>query len=180
MRKNTVMSALAGAVAVLLADSLLAPATAPTVVAATQPQPQLVHTAINPLIATLPVRQALGAPQGELFASPPPPKPRRVAVVAPPEPPAPPPMPYRVAGLLEYEGQVSVVLAREDRVYTVQAGDTLEGGYRVESAEPGNVTLVYEALDVRQQLVAGAASGPAPSRVATPPSAARYAQASLR
>src|SRR5688572_27054812 len=100
MRKKTVMSALAVAVSALLADSLLAPATAPTVVAATQPQPQLVHTATNPLIATLPVRQALGAPQGDLFASPPPaPKPRRVAVVAPPEPPAPPPMPYRVAGL---------------------------------------------------------------------------------
>lgn len=179
MRKNTVMSALAGAVAALLADSLLAPATAPTVVAATQPQPQIVHTATNPLIATLPVRQALGAPQGDLFASPPPPKPRRVAVAAPPAPPSPPPMPYRVAGLLEYEGQVSVVLAREDKVYTVQTGDTLEGGYRVESAEPGNVTLVYVALDVRHQLIAGSVSAPAPSPVAAR-STASYAQASLR
>src|SRR5688572_23335089 len=162
MRKKTVMSALAVAVSALLADSLLAPATAPTVVAATQPQPQLVHTATNPLITTLPVRQALGAPQGELFASPPPPKPRRVAVVASPEPPAPPPMPYRVAGLLEYEGQVSVVLAREDKAYTVQAGDTLEGGYRVESAQRGSVTLVYEALGVTQQIVES--SDPAPAR----------------
>ena len=179
MRKKTVMSALAVAVSALLADSLLAPATAPTVVAATQPQPQLVHTATNPLIATLPVRQALGEPQGELFAAPPAPKPRRVAVVAPPEPPAPPPMPYRLAGLLEYDGEVSVILARDDKLYTVQTGDTLDGGYRVESAKPGNVTLVYEALDVRQQVLASSASAPAPGRAA-PRSTARYAQAGLR
>ena len=178
MRKKTVLSALAVAVSALLADSLLAPATAPTVVAATQPQAQLVHTATNPLIATLPVRQALGEPQGELFAAPPPPKPKRVAVVAAPQPPAPPPMPYRIAGLLEFDGKVSVVLAREHKLYTVQTGDTLDGGYRVELAEPGNVTLVYEALEVRQ-VVAGSASAPAAARAA-PRSTARYAEVSLR
>jgi hypothetical protein len=88
-------------------------------------------------------------------------------------------MPYRIAGSLAYDGAVSIVLAREDRLYTVQAGDTLDGGYRVESAEPGNVTLVYEALDVRQQIVISSPLAPAPGRVA-PRSTSRYAQARFR
>lgn len=180
MRKKTLVALLAVAGAASLAANAPAPVAAPKVLAAPQPEVQLVHTATNPLIATLPVRQALGAPQGELFASPPPPKPRRVAVApAPVEPPAPPPMPYRVAGLLEFDGEVSIVLAREDRLYTVQEGDTLDGGYRVDSAEPGNVTLVYEALGVRQQVVESAALASAPNRTAARPTP-RYAQAGLR
>lgn len=180
MRKKTVLSALAVAVSALLADSLLAPATAPTVVAATQPQPQLVHTATNPLIATLPVRQALGAPQGELFASAQPPKKlRRIAAAAPAEPPAPPPMPYRIAGSLAYDGEVSVVLARGDRLFPVQNGDALDGGYRVASVEPDNVTLVYEPLGITQQVAASSGLPPSASRPAVR-SASRYASARLR
>lgn len=156
MRNKPFFKALAVAGAASLSTSVLAPGAAPKVVAAPQPQAQFVHTATNPLIATLPVRQALGAPQGELFASPPPPpKPRRVAVVAPPEPLAPPPMPYRVAGLLEYEGELRIVLARGDRLLPVQTGDALEGGYRVESIESQQVTLLYTALDIRQNLPVG-------------------------
>jgi hypothetical protein len=113
----------------------------------------------------LPPREGLGRPSRDLFASNAPPvrEPARkppVAVKAEPEnPPAPvaPPVPYRVAGQVVHDGPVQVVLARDERVYLVREGDTLEGGYRVESIKPEGVTLVYTPLDHRHRLAAASA-----------------------
>jgi hypothetical protein len=109
------------------------------------------------LVAELPEREALGRRRGELFPAQswtPPPKPAtRAAAVEPPvAAPTPPPMPYRVAGSVVHDGIAQVVLAKGDRVLTVQQGDTLDDGYRVEAIGPQGVTLVYLPLNMPQQL----------------------------
>ena len=124
---------------------------------------------------SLPSRDGLSGPRGELFGSNAPPvraAPKHKAPVeAAPPPPAPvaPPMPYRVAGQVVHDGPPRVVLARDDRVFFVREGDMLEGGYRVESIKSDAVTLVYTPLDERQTLaVASALQVPV-----VPPSAGR-------
>jgi len=111
----------------------------------------------------LPSRDGLSGPRGELFGSNAPPvraaPKHKAAAEAPPPPPAPvaPPMPYRVAGQVVHDGPPRVVLARDDRVFFVREGDTLEGGYRVESIKTDAVTLVYMPLDERQTLAVASA-----------------------
>jgi hypothetical protein len=153
--------------------------------AAAQPAPA--ESAPQPKLA-LPLRDGLSSPRGELFASnAPPPRPARkralkVAapeVVAPPKPVAPP-VPYRVAGQVEHEGPAQVVLARDDRVYLVREGDTLDGGYRVESIRAGGVTLVYTPLGERQHLAAQSALGTEPAMQGKPMQLADSARAQLR
>lgn len=106
----------------------------------------------------LPEREGLSRPRGELFASNAPPvrrapvKPKSVAEAPPPAAPVVPPMPYRVAGQVVHDGPPRVVLARDDRVFFVREGDTLDGGYRVEAIKADGVTLVYTPLDLRQHL----------------------------
>ena len=107
----------------------------------------------------LPSRDGLSRPRGDLFSSSAPPPVRKQPakskpVAEPAAPPAPvaPPMPYRVAGQVVHDGPPRVVLARDDRVFFVREGDTLDGGYRVESIKPDAVTLVYTPLEERQQL----------------------------
>jgi hypothetical protein len=110
----------------------------------------------------LPPREGLSRPSRDLFASntlpvrEPARKPPVAAKAEPEIPPAPvaPPVPYRVAGQVVHDGPVQVVLARDDRVYLVREGDTLEGGYRVESIRPDRVTLVYTPLEHRHHLAA--------------------------
>ena len=127
---------------------------------------------------SLPSRDGLSGPRGELFGSNAPPvraAPKHKAPVeaaAPPPAPVAPPMPYRVAGQVVFDGPPRVVLARDDRVFFVREGDMLEGGYRVESIKSDAVTLVYTPLDERQTLaVASALQVPV-----VPPSASRGAK----
>jgi hypothetical protein len=61
-------------------------------------------------------------------------------------------MPYRLAGQVVHDGAARVVLARDDRVIAVRAGDKLDDDYRVESITPEGVTLVYLPLGAREQL----------------------------
>jgi hypothetical protein len=114
----------------------------------------------------LPSRAPLGAPRGTLFEAPPPPKP-----AAPPPAearPTPPALPYRVAGTLTHDGVKKVVLVRGERVLTVEEGDTLEGGYRVEAINNDEITLVYVPLDTRERLaVASAAAAATPAASAS-------------
>ena len=109
-------------------------------------------------LAQLPAREPIGKPRGQPFDArswaPPAPVARTVAV-APPKPVAPP-VPYRVAGQVSHDGVMEVVLARDDRVFTVREGGTLDNVYRVEAIKPDAVTLVYLPLEERQQIpVAG-------------------------
>lgn len=113
---------------------------------------------------TVPSREGLNRPRGDLFASNAPPvraAPRKKQAVQeaapPPPPPALPAMPYRVAGQVVHEGPLRIVLARDDRVFFVAEGDMLDGGYRVESIRADGVTLVYIPLDARQHLPAASA-----------------------
>ena len=109
--------------------------------------------------AALPAREAIGKSRGEVFGARSWAEAAAVAAsavpVAPPRPVAPP-VPYRIAGQVTHDGVVQVVLARDDRVFTVREGDRLEDVYRVESIKPEAVTLVYLPLDMREELpVAG-------------------------
>jgi hypothetical protein len=146
-----VLAAAAAAAAVWL------PAPAPQVVEAARterrPQPKQAEGAL----ASLPAREPIGRQAGELFS----PQPwtaspsQSSSPSAPVEPPRPvaPPMPYRVAGQVSHNGATQVVLARGDLVITVDEGDTLDGGYRVEKIGEDRVTLIYLPLDLRQDLV---------------------------
>ncbi len=82
------------------------------------------------------------APVVQGFVGPPPPP--------PPRPPPPPPrLPYRLLGVLNEKGQPGVVyLGLGDKLIQAQAGDTLEGGYRLENVGPRE--LIF--LNLQQNL----------------------------
>ena len=159
MRKKVLIGGLGITVAASAAAILLAPEQSTDAAAPVQHQPQIAHTAESPLFNGLPVRRAIGPSTGELFSSPPRPKPVAAIVapgrVAPPAPPSAPAMPYRVAGKVAHDGVAKVVLAKGDRVFTVEPGDRLEEGYRVEAITADEVALVYEPLGTRELLALG-------------------------
>jgi hypothetical protein len=61
-------------------------------------------------------------------------------------------MPYRVAGTVMHDGVSKVVLVNGNAVVAVQAGEALEGGYRVEAIGPDEIVLLYLPLGVRERL----------------------------
>lgn len=87
-------------------------------------------------------------------------------VVAPPQalPPAPPPvpplqLPYRyLGGYAEKTGLPKVFLALGERVLVAAAGDTVEGGYRLETISASELTFVHAEQDVTLRL--GIQGGP--------------------
>ena len=111
--------------------------------------------AVADKFAQLPAREAIGKRRGEPFESrswaPVAPPPVARGPVVPPKPVAPP-VPYRVAGQVSHDGMNQVVLARDDRIFTVREGDMVDNVYRVESIKPDAVTLVYLPLNERQQI----------------------------
>jgi hypothetical protein len=48
-----------------------------------------------------------------------------------------------------------VYLSRGEKLYTVSAGDTLEGTYKVESIGAGQLSMLYLPLNIRQNLRIG-------------------------
>ena len=122
--------------------------------AATSAQPQ----AGEPdRLAQLPSRDSIGASRGQPFdprSWAPPVRHTAPVAVAPPKPVAPP-VPYRVAGQVMHDGLNQVVLARDDRVFTVGEGETLDNTYRIESIRPDAVTITYLPLSERQQIPVG-------------------------
>jgi hypothetical protein len=122
----------------------VAPGVAPSAPAA-QPAP-------SSSLGAWPARDSIGKPRGELFGAPPA---APAPAAAPPQAPAAPvapPLPYRVAGSVARGGVSELLLARGDTVLSVKEGDTLDGGYRVESIGPTEITLVYLPLGVRERL----------------------------
>jgi len=111
--------------------------------------------AVQDKYAALPMRESIGKRRGEPFEArswaPVAPVPVAKGPVVPPKPVAPP-VPYRVAGQVIHDGMNQVVLARDDRVFTVLEGDTVDNVYRVESIRPDAVTLIYLPLNERQQI----------------------------
>lgn len=89
---------------------------------------------------------------------PPPPKPKYVVPPPPPTPPPPtaPPLPYKFTGSFQEPGQKLVVyLARGDKLYSVSAGDILEGTYKIESINAGQLVILYLPLNISQNLRIG-------------------------
>jgi hypothetical protein len=152
VRKKKLLGWLAAASAAAVAASLLAPA--PDSPPMTGGEARSAPPAPTGPLAALPARETIGSLRGDLFSSRDwaPPKPAPAVLSAPPATPAPPPMPYRVAGHLVYGGGAQVVLAKGDAVLTVREGESLDGGYRVESIARDAVTLVYLPLGVREIL----------------------------
>jgi hypothetical protein len=149
----------------------------PAPATAGQPEKAVQESKSDERFAALPERAPLAAPRGALFsAPPPPPKPKPAAPVAQPKPVAPP-VPYRVAGRVAHDGTSKLVLMKGDRVITVQEGDVLEGGYRVDSIRADEITLVYEPLGTRERLsLVAAASAPTPTAPAAAGGTVRPAQ----
>jgi hypothetical protein len=105
-----------------------------------------------------------GASASALFAShswyspPPPAPPPPVVVPASVVPPVPtaPPLPFTFMGSYTPDGSAPVFfLTRDDRVYDVRIGDTLEGTYTVDSFANGQLALTYKPLKIQQQLSVG-------------------------
>lgn len=98
-----------------------------------------------------------GVPVTDLFASrswTPPPAPAPAAppsVLPPPAAPAPPLFTY--LGKRRDEQGWQVYLGRGDLALIVREGETIEGGYRVESIKPPTLTLVR--ADNKQQIAIG-------------------------
>src|SRR5690349_8318399 len=149
----TGLAVVAGAVALLYSQGQPQPATKAASAAAPGAQ-----AAPEERYAALPSRQAMGKARGEPFGarSWAPPAPVRPRVAEAPPKPVAPPLPYRIAGqVTTHDGGMQVVLARDDRVFTVRQGETLDNIYRIESITPDAVTFVYLPLDERQQLAVG-------------------------
>lgn len=100
----------------------------------------------------VPQRQALGAPRGELFGAPP-----AIAKASPPppapsSPPTAPPLPYRFAGIVRQGGESQVLVAKGEKVFPVQEGETLDGAYRVRSVSTERIELEYLPLGVIERI----------------------------
>ena len=82
--------------------------------------------------------------------------PKAVAVIAAPvvepaEPPAPPPLqlPYRFLGMYaEKTGAPSVFLAIGERLIVAKSGDTVEGGFRLQTVSARELTFVHVQQNV--------------------------------
>jgi hypothetical protein len=89
-------------------------------------------------------------------APPPAPAPEPAAAPAPPPAPTAPPLPFVYIGQLQEEGQATVYyLERGPQVLVVAVGETIEGTYRVEGPQNGQLEFTYLPLRVRQGLPIG-------------------------
>ena len=95
----------------------------------------------------------LFAPKTAMLAPPPPPAPA-VAPSPPPPPPAPttPPLPFRYFGKWADGEKTVVFLWRNNEGYSVSAGDTVDGSYRVDSIAESSVQFTYLPLGTKQTL----------------------------
>jgi hypothetical protein len=163
-----VLCAAAGAVGVyILASSPDSSST--TVVAAgtpdgtAQPVPQMTSvrrdtgnslSRLTHRVAESKAVEALFHPQS-WYVAPPPPPPAPVVVVKPP-PPTAPPLPFTVMGSYAHPGDATVYfLTREDRVFDVHIGDTIDNTYSVDGVANGQLLLTYKPLNIQQTLPLG-------------------------
>jgi hypothetical protein len=94
----------------------------------------------------------LFAPHSWYVAPPPPPPPPP----APPAAPTAPPFPYAFLGSYAEGGnKTTYFLTRNDRVYDVRLGDTLDQIYSVDGVDNGQLVFTYKPLNIRQTLPIG-------------------------
>ena len=97
---------------------------------------------------------ALFAPSSWYVPPPPPPPPPPVK----PAPPTAPPLPYTYLGSYLRDGEALLYfLVKGNRIYTVRAGDELDGTYRIDGVENSQLLLTYKPLNVQQSLFIGGA-----------------------
>jgi hypothetical protein len=104
-------------------------------------------------LSALPERSPLGESRTGLFSShswQPPALKSAAVIAAAPDAPSAPAMPYRFAGTLVQDGKLQVLLAKGDAVIPVQQGETIDGGYRVESIGEDQITLIYLPLGKKE------------------------------
>lgn len=116
------------------------------------PAPSAEDLCLTP--AALPQRSSFAAASpANPFSEPPPPAPRRIARAEPPaaaasaiEPPPPPPpkLPYRFFGVFNEPGKApTVFLGLGNALIHARAGDTLEGGFRLEAIGRRELSFVH-------------------------------------
>ena len=107
-------------------------------------------------------RAATGEP-GKLFESkswyvpPPPPPPRPPAPPPPPPVPQAPPLPFTFLGRYQDSDKPVILLVKQDRIYTVKAGDVIENTYRVDGIAGTTLGLTYLPLKIKQTINIGPA-----------------------
>jgi hypothetical protein len=115
----------------------------------------------------LPRRALAGSGEGSFSVrswEPPPPPSAAVRELPPPQAP---PVAFTYGGKLAKEGAIIAVLMRQDREHIVQAGDTLDGIYRIEAIDDERVVLKYLPLGTRQTLSFGAPGAPVSAKAAS-------------
>ena len=122
---------------------------------ARQAQPEAVQVELDRLRrphAKTDIGDAFGATS---WYVPPPPPPLQPP--APPPVPTAPPLPFTYLGRYEDAPTQLAILVNGERMYTVAAGDVIEGIYRIERVTPGMVELTYLPLNIKQTLGTGGA-----------------------
>lgn len=151
--KRTLVGA---AVAALLA-TVVAGREQPSLVAPPEPAARLdasVRLADEIDLALLERRDAPAA-QADPFASRSfaPPRPAAAAgKSAPAAKPSAPPLPFAYLGKMIEDGKLAVFLSRGGESYSVSAGDTIGGEYRVEAVTDKEITFTYLPLKTKQRL----------------------------
>jgi hypothetical protein len=120
----------------------------------------------------LPMRETFGRARIDPFAprSWEPRRPTQVAQPVPetPPPPVPPPLPYRLAGSVQHNGRLTIVLAAGDRIHFVRPGEVIDNVYLVRAVSRDAVTLVYTPLGIEQRITYVAEASPAPASTSSP------------
>ena len=75
--------------------------------------------------------------------------------IEPPPQPAAPPLPFAYLGRWVDAGAVTVFLSQGDRNYAVKVGETIDGAWRLEGIEDGQLAFLYLPLHTRQGLRLG-------------------------
>ena len=74
----------------------------------------------------------------------------------PPARPVAPSLPFVYVGkMIESDGKAHVFLSRQDRIYSVSEGETLDGNYSVDAVKGSLMTLTYLPLHEQQTLKIG-------------------------
>lgn len=121
----------------------------------TQPDTQPVDAVANNVAGDLRFAMAEAANLFPPQSFRPPPKPVAPAPVLPPPPPMAPPVPFTFVGAWHEDGKETVFLERGSQLITTHAGETLPGGWRLDTVSPAGLTFTYVSLNQQRTLRIG-------------------------
>jgi hypothetical protein len=100
--------------------------------------------------------EALFASRSWYVAPPPPPPAPPAPPRAAPVVPTAPPLPFTLLGSYAAQGdQATYFLSRDDRIYDVKPGDTIDADYTLVAVDGANLIFNYKPLNSRQSLALG-------------------------